>query len=144
MVRKVTKKGMIRQCDNTFREYIRLRDKSCQRCGKVTGKLEIAHFYSRAVKTIRWDPENVCLLCFNCHYLWAHQNPREFSKWWGKRLGPQRMDYLRFKRYRTFKHDMKLELIVLKELLLREKGRECRIIGGKQPIGRKKPKTEHV
>lgn len=83
----VERRPSIKTLDDLFREYIRKRDQKCVRCGRDFGKLEVAHFYSRAKKSTRWDSDNACLLCFNCHYQWAHREPAEFADWWKLRLG---------------------------------------------------------
>lgn len=109
------KKPSVKKLDDLFRKYIRLRDNmTCQRCAKQKGKLEVAHFYSRAIKSTRWEPDNVQLLCFSCHYLFAHQNPLEFAEYWSKMLGPERMSALRILRSLTKPVDRSLIELWLK------------------------------
>ena len=70
--------------DKLFSIYIRSRDQSCQRCG---GKNQhCAHFHGRSSKSVRWDEENCCALCFGCHqYLDSH--PLEKVEFFKARLG---------------------------------------------------------
>jgi len=98
----IIEKPSIASLDTLTREAVRLRDDlTCQRCGKkkIHGwKMEVAHHYSRAMKSVRWDLDNVVLLCFNCHYLWGHQNPNEFSEWWKQRLGETKYQMLQLRK----------------------------------------------
>ena len=66
--------------------FVKLRDKWCQRCGG-SGGLQTSHFWGRAKKSVRWDEENICLLCFGCHQ-YFHANPAEHTEFFKKRLGP--------------------------------------------------------
>ena len=69
-----------------------LRDKFCQRCGKA-GRLQTAHFHSRAKQSVREDPDNAIELCFGCHqYLSSH--PVEYVAFMLKHLGQERYDML--------------------------------------------------
>lgn len=115
----------IKQLDDLAREYVRLRDHGCQRCGATSGKLETAHFYSRAIKSTRWDvDDNLCLLCFKDHYCWAHREPKEFADWWEQRIGRARFQRLQMRRHDTSKVDRSAVKIYLlqkiKELTIKE------------------------
>lgn len=114
-MKKKSIKSLIRTCDNLFREYIKLRDKCCQRCHVSVGKLETAHFYSRSYKQVRFDPDNACLLCFKCHFLFAHMQPLEFVDFWIKRIGDKSMENLSKKRNEYRKMDYEYEKGVLQE-----------------------------
>jgi len=77
--------------DRLFSLYIRGRDKVCQRCG---GKVQhCAHFHGRARKSVRWDEDNACGLCFGCHqFLDSHALDKvEFFK---ARLGEDKYNML--------------------------------------------------
>ena len=77
--------------DKLFSQYIRLRDKVCQRCGSSRG-LQTSHFIGRSNKAVRWDEDNACALCFGCHqYFTSH--PLEHVEFWKQRLG-DRFDLL--------------------------------------------------
>jgi hypothetical protein len=43
------------------------RDKVCQWCGKVEGKLDAHHIFGRISRNVRWDKDNGILLCYYCH-----------------------------------------------------------------------------
>lgn len=78
--------------DKLFSEYIRLRDKVCQRCGKAN-QIACAHFHGRARKSVRWDSDNACGLCMGCHvYLDSHA--MEKVEFFRQRLGQESFDML--------------------------------------------------
>lgn len=66
----------IKVLDDLCRAIVRIRDKwTCRRCGrsKAQGwKVEWAHFIGRGNKAVRWDLDNSCMLCFDCHYKFMH------------------------------------------------------------------------
>ncbi len=74
-------------------EYVKLRDRWCQRCGG-SGGLQTAHFYSRRKRSVRYDPDNVCLFCFGCHS-YLDGNPLEKIEFFKERLGEQSFDLLK-------------------------------------------------
>jgi len=76
------------KADAIFSQYIRLRDKSCQRCGSLV-KLndkgdpishQASHFQGRRKEATRFDPLNVDTLCFHCHQYFT-ANPAEHYMW---------------------------------------------------------------
>ena len=79
--------------DKLLRRYIRLRDKVCQECGRSDRKLETAHCFGRARKSVRYDEENVCILCFTCHQ-WYDHHDTEKQEFFRKRLGEEKFDLL--------------------------------------------------
>ena len=94
-------KSAIRSCiikikidplDRLFSQYIKARDKCCQRCGG-SGGLQTSHFWGRGRKSVRWDSENSCLLCYGCHQ-YFHANPAEHTEWFIQRLGQERFNLL--------------------------------------------------
>lgn len=107
----------IKQLDDLTRDIVRERDKfKCRRCGrekKHGWKLEVAHFYSRAIKSTRWDLDNVFLLCFCCHYGWAHRDPRAFSEWVKEQLGEETFEMLKIRStgHKTDRSAVKLYLL---------------------------------
>ena len=78
--------------DALFSSYIKARDKVCQRCGGTKG-LQNAHYHGRRKQSVRFDPDNCCLLCFGCHN-YFHGNPYEFTEWTKRRLGEDKFDML--------------------------------------------------
>ena len=79
--------------DRLFSEYIRkcaiLRVGGCERClnSKLSWKeLQCSHFFGRGQKSVRYDTDNACGLCFGCHiYFGSH--PLEHTEWFRNRLG---------------------------------------------------------
>lgn len=68
----------------------------CESCGKVDGRMECAHIYGRAAKSVRWSMDNAVRLCHYCHMKFT-ANPLEFTKWLEDTLGEGHMDMLREK-----------------------------------------------
>jgi len=100
--------------DVLFSQYIKLRDKVCQVCGRATS-LQTAHFIGRRYRSTRYDPDNACLLCFADHQHF-HENPLEFVEFFKARLGEEGFDFLRGRARSTWpKVDKKLIEVYLKE-----------------------------
>ena len=98
--------------DRLFSQYIKLRDKWCQRCGG-TGGLQTSHFIGRSRRIVRWDEDNACLLCFGCHmYLTAH--PTEHVQWFINHLGEEKLDLLMARNRNREKPDMSAITLYLK------------------------------
>ena len=101
--------------DKLFSQYIHLRDKTCQRCGGT--KIAWAHFHGRAKKSVRWDEDNACALCFGCHiYLDSH--PIEKIEFFQGRLR-DRYDLLNARANQLGKPDKEaIELYLLEKIKL--------------------------
>ncbi|QDP61139.1 MAG: hypothetical protein Unbinned3325contig1000_24 [Prokaryotic dsDNA virus sp.] len=56
----------------------------CEYCHK-TKNLNAHHFYSRSIRSVRWDIDNGFCLCVGCHVFSssfsAHKTPAEFVEW---------------------------------------------------------------
>jgi hypothetical protein len=89
-MRKATKTTLKNKADKLVSLIVRLRG-SCERCDK-TQFLQAAHVVGRNNHTLRFDLNNVICLCAGCHR-WAHDNPREFTKWFDHAY-PERAKYL--------------------------------------------------
>lgn len=111
--------------DTLVSEYVRKRAVAsvggCERCLKPHSwkELQCSHFYSRSMKTVRYDEENLCGLCWGCHqFLGSH--PVEHIRFFQKRLGLITLDLLEYRAHKAGKPDKKaLELyftIKIKEL----------------------------
>lgn len=78
------------------RAFVMLRDAGrCQRCGALG--MEVHHIVKRRLLLLRFDPENLILLCAagaanNCHGF-AESYPVLFGAWFGERY-PDRLKYL--------------------------------------------------
>jgi 5-methylcytosine-specific restriction endonuclease McrA len=104
--------------DKVFSQYIRLRDGECLRCHSKV-KLNdrglpishnASHFHGRGKESTRFDPDNVCTLCFACHS-WFTAHPQEHYDWQVKRLGQKKIDELTLKVNTYHKKNRELELI---------------------------------
>ena len=78
------------------RAFVLLRDEGrCQRCGSLG--MEVHHIVKRRLLLLRFDPENLILLCasgskHNCHGF-AESYPVLFGAWFGE-MYPKRLRYL--------------------------------------------------
>ena len=109
--------------DVFFSEYIRRRDRRCQRCLNpgygpkgITG-LQASHYFGRGAENTRFDVSNVDSLCFGCHQIWGSRDKEGYRIFKIHQLGQKGFDvlYLRSNQYK--KKDRKMSLIVAKELL---------------------------
>ena len=101
----------ITKLDALFSKYIKLRDKVCQRCGG-SGGLQTSHFWGRVRRSVRWDEDNCCLLCFGCHQ-YFHSNPEEHRQFFLERLGQVGYDMLEYRAHRRGDLDLRLLEIYL-------------------------------
>ena len=105
--------------DDLVKLYVKMRDKwVCQYCGlEVHGSnCHASHVIPKSHGDIlRWDPENLKVLCYHHHMNWWHKNPMEASKWFETKF-PERWEYLKTKKEQEahFKEfdleEMKLDL----------------------------------
>ena len=80
----------------TAEAVIRRDDSTCQWCGKwVEGQgRHISHVIPKSEgKVLRWDMENLCVLCYYCHIQKWHHNPMDAAKWFKSQF-PERWKYL--------------------------------------------------
>jgi hypothetical protein len=85
--------------DDAFSEWIRRRDRVCQKCGApgygpkgITG-LDASHWQSRGKEATRFDPLNVDALCRSCHR-WFGEHKTEHDAWQVERKGKKVTDRL--------------------------------------------------
>jgi hypothetical protein len=99
LLNKMNKKPSIKQLDDLCRKIIRLRDKKCRVCNSDKF-LQVAHFITRSNKQIRWDLDNLFLLCSGCHQMrrdsW-HKDPASATEWVNNALGTKRFKELRMR-----------------------------------------------
>ena len=104
----------LKPLDKLFSEFIRKRDKVCQKCGRSVGKLDAAHCFTRAKKSVKYDPDNACLLCWNpCHLYYDHHDT-EKKEFFRKRLGKRAYDLLDYRAHRPAKIDIEAITLYLK------------------------------
>jgi 5-methylcytosine-specific restriction endonuclease McrA len=95
-MRKLTNKGLTKKLDDIIREKVRKRDKyTCQWCGKkVSGfDSQMSHTIPKGRCTyLRWDMQNVVLLCSFCHIEKWHK--LSLGRKWFDAKYPKRVKYL--------------------------------------------------
>ena len=79
-----------------LRKLVIKRDKEeCLRCGN-TDKLHMSHIYPKGTyRRMEYDPDNLKLLCFRCHFYFWHRNPIEAKEWLDTVLTPERSQRLK-------------------------------------------------
>lgn len=121
MKRKTERQKLIKNCDDIFREIIRLRDNmTCQKTGRQNVEVQVSHYFSRDYKRTRWDESNACLLQKGIHYHWAHVKGEEFRDWWILRIGQPEFDRLKLRtrvRGTVYTHELKITKIALQTRL---------------------------
>jgi|SRR3990167_5919575 len=125
MARKTNRQKVIKDLDGLMIDIVRLRDNyTCQHCGKrVTKKnAHVSHVIPRSAgNKLRWDLQNLKVLCFHCHINWWHKNPTEASEWFKSKF-PERYKYLQASKGIAIYKQFQLELLkdnltaILKEL----------------------------
>jgi len=68
----------------------------CEHCQKVDARMECAHIYGRAAKSVRWSLDNAVCLCHYCHRTFT-ANPIACNDWCLELLGEGHMELLREK-----------------------------------------------
>src|SRR4030042_1340747 len=101
--------------DKLFSRYIKARDKVCQRCDGKTG-LQCSHYHSRRKRSVRWDEDNACLLCFGCH-IYFHGEPLKATEFWKKRLGKKIFEIVNIRAENVHKMDLAAVGLYLKAKL---------------------------
>jgi 5-methylcytosine-specific restriction endonuclease McrA len=94
LAKKLDRKYWVKKLDDLAREVVKARDKVCVRCGKKEA-LHCAHILPKGKYTrLRWDTDNLLLLCYACHFHFVHKNPLEAAQWLKEKY-PIRTRYLR-------------------------------------------------
>jgi 5-methylcytosine-specific restriction endonuclease McrA len=94
--KKPVRKNLIKKLDLLSKKLVYLRDDyTCQRCGKRDGSdYQASHVIPvSAGNKLRWDIQNMKVLCYHCHLNWWHKNPLEASEWFKQKF-PERHAYL--------------------------------------------------
>jgi hypothetical protein len=92
----------ISPADKVFSQFVRTRDKRCLRCnsqvvfnaGGLPVTHQASHFYGRARKSTRFDPQNVDTLCYACHVFWGSTDRESYRQFKIRQLGLQGFDLL--------------------------------------------------
>lgn len=114
----------ISKLDALFSKQIRERDNwTCVRCGRryepPTNALHCSHFWGRANKATRYDPENCDALCYGCHALWEANKQGEYRDFKIKQLGKKGYNALERRARSTIKFGEFEMKVKLKELQTR-------------------------
>ena len=86
-----------KKLDAFCRQIVFARDgNKCRRCGKDKdhAALHWAHTITRASKAVRWNLKNSQVLCYYCHFRWAHEYPLQFAAWVRSEIGDEATDAL--------------------------------------------------
>ena len=94
--KKRTRGKLLIECDKLFRKTI-LRDRpyQCEWCGKTNNSLQISHILPKgAYPCLRYEPANVLLLCFYCHFQRWHKSPLEAEEFLSSYKFPEYYEFL--------------------------------------------------
>lgn len=95
-MKKPKRSTLYKKLDKLVSIKVKERDKeTCQWCGK---KLEsrnchTSHVITRKNTALRWDLNNLKVLCFYCHIQKFHKSPLEATNWFKNKF-PERYEYL--------------------------------------------------
>jgi len=119
----MTKKE-IKTLDSLSRECaIQKYGSECAYCRKRS-PLNVHHIFSRSKKSVRWDMDNLIVLCAGCHTLGNnsfHKNPIESIEWLKEKRGITWYQKLRLKANQISKPDYNLEKLYLEIELQKQK-----------------------
>lgn len=118
------------KADAVFSDWVRERDDwTCQRCQAQFEKPNIglhnSHFFSRAKRATRFEPDNCVALCYKCHEHFTAEDTfrggplltQEHKDFVFKRLGQERFLRLELLSHTTQKIDESSVVLVYKALL---------------------------
>ena len=108
-------KVSIRKTDKQFSEIMRKVRPYCEKCHRTTG-LCVAHYHGRRKESVRFDPENILILCFACHQ-YFHENPLEHSLFVVKKIGRKAFDRLTIRANTPQKRDDVMQNLVNAQLI---------------------------
>ena len=102
-IKKKKKPTYAKQLEIIAKQYIHLRDtETCQRCGKQEKGLHVSHVIARRHGLLKWDEQNLKLLCYGCHICFWHKEPMEAMEWFKEKF-PERYKYLQKKRIESMR-----------------------------------------
>ena len=94
--KKSDRKKLEDKLEKISKKLVYLRDDyKCQHCGKQDYKdYQASHVIPvSAGKKLKWDLQNMKVLCHHCHLNWWHKNPLEATEWFKSKF-PDRYEYL--------------------------------------------------
>lgn len=111
----------LRKSDKLFTQIQRFRfNYTCQKCGRKYSEdkplynLGVSHYYGRSRESVRFDNDNVTLLCnLPCHRKWEGEERGDYTEYMIERLGQEGFEELA-KRANTYKkrNDTEMEEIL--------------------------------
>jgi len=103
--RALNLRSLVKDLDRLAREATMQRaGRRCERCG-TADRLQWHHVYSRRIQSLRWDLDNLVILCAG-HHLWWHHNPMHAVEWFQEYAPPDRLERLRLKRMTARRTDL--------------------------------------
>jgi hypothetical protein len=103
--RALNLRSMVKDLDRLAKEATMQRGgRRCERCG-TADRLQWHHVYSRRIQSLRWDLDNLVILCAG-HHLWWHHNPMDATQWFQEYAPPDRLERLRLKRMTARRTDL--------------------------------------
>jgi hypothetical protein len=115
MVKKPSRKTLVKNLDTIFSTYIRRKDAiddiaTCVTCGKKDHykNLQCGHFMSRSNYSTRWDENNVGVQCYGCNISRSGEQFK-FSLYLGNKLSEEM--YLKSKQTVKFADEDLINLI---------------------------------
>jgi hypothetical protein len=118
---KTERKKLVKQLDDVFSKYIRVRDKRSVLSGK-TENLQCGHVFSRISYSTRWDPDNAFAITSG-ENLTQEYDPYPMYSWFIREYGKNKFDLLHAKWSMTTKftnNDIKIMIQDFKNKLISE------------------------
>lgn len=108
MKKKTARKKMIQHLDLLWSKLTKIvEDRKCAWCGKWSD-LQSDHIINRHKYPTRWRLENCILLCVGCHLFRKKREPFEWSEIVVKKIGQDRLDFLKQMSQSTEKVDLEV------------------------------------
>jgi hypothetical protein len=94
-MKKTKRQRLINKIDKLVRErLLNERGEFCEYCGSQK-RIQAAHIFPKGkYPHLRFDLDNILLLCYHHHFFWAHSSPVDFTNWVIKRLGNRKFNKL--------------------------------------------------
>lgn len=105
------KRWNLNRADQAFSRHIRARDGRCMNPLCPYGlqhqaeiwQLECSHYWPRAIKITRFDPDNCLALCGSCHRAWENSKEGKYKELMIRLLGLRKFNSIAKKVY-DYKH----------------------------------------
>lgn len=115
-IKKTPIKKLKAQLDKLMSQFVIMRDRKCQVCGKIDN-LTCGHLFTRGHMSTRWDVLNCNCQCIGCNMLHEY-DPSRYTLWFINTFGlPEYRDLA--KRFNEIKKWNRTELEKVKENLER-------------------------